>query len=184
MELTALITQSAQGNVNASDELYQMLYADLKSAAHRIRFRWNNVQTLNTTALVHESYLKVLNSEQITPQSRLHFYHLCGRAMRYILQDYVERKNAQKRGGDYQHVELDDDRDHIRDSAENPMLNDLMEAVKKLEQEDSLLYQIVECRFFSDLSIQDTAGLLGISPATVKRKWIFARAYLTRNSKK
>ncbi len=179
-----LIIKASEGEQDSIQTLFEQVYNELKSMAHRIKFNWRNAHTLNTTALVHESYLKILSNKELTPLNKLHFYRLCGRAMRYVLHDYLEKRQAQKRKGDFTEIG-----DHIqipvveaRNNLEN--LEGVLIGLKKLEAEDTVMSQVVECRFFSDMTIEETATVIGVSPATVKRKWNFARAYLSRSIKK
>ncbi len=184
VEIIDLIQETSGGNKEANDRLYGLLYDDLKKLAHRIRFSWRLAETMNTTALVHEAYLKILSNKSLTPLNRLHFFRLCGRAMRYRLQDYLEKKNANKRGAGEVRVELDHpDALMISNESEEELFS-LLSVLQKLESEDELISQVVECRFFSDLTIEETAKVLAISPATVKRKWTFARSYLSNSIRK
>jgi RNA polymerase sigma factor (TIGR02999 family) len=184
MNLISLIEESSFGNKEATDILFQTVYSDLKGLARKIRFNWRTAETLNTTALVHESYIKVLRSKELSVKSQLHFYHLCGQAMRYVLKDYLEKKNAVKRGSNQSLVSIDNAYDLGVDVQAEHDLHIIIEILEKLEKEDELISKIVECRFFSDLTIEETAQALSVSPATVKRKWTFAKAYLSDHIKK
>ena len=185
MEMLMLIEETAAGKKTAMDQLYRLIYEDLKRLAHKIRFNWRKSETLNTTALVHEAYLKVLSNNKLKPESKLHFYKLCGRAMRYVLHNNLEKKEAEKRGGSAEKIPIYEACTIFNSSetSQNDMVN-LLSSLERLEKEDKILTQIVECRFFSDLTIAETATVLRISPATVKRKWSFARAYLSNQLKK
>jgi len=184
VEIIDLIQETSEGNKASHDHLYDILYDDLKKLAKKIRFNWRLAETMNTTALVHEAYLKVLSNERLTPLNKLHFIRLCGKAMRYRLQDYLEKKNALKRGALEMRVDLDHP-DALMISVESEgELFSLLSELQKLEIEDELISQVVECRFFSDLTIDETAQVLSISPATVKRKWTFARSYLSNSIRK
>ena len=99
MEIVQLIERSSEGSRAATDQLFQLVYEDLKKLSRKLRFNWRNENTLNTTALVHEAYLKVCTNEELSTTNKLHFYRICGRAMKYILQDSLKLKNAAKRGG-------------------------------------------------------------------------------------
>ncbi|MEQ9403463.1 MAG: ECF-type sigma factor [Cyclobacteriaceae bacterium] len=184
IEVIGLIQETSAGNKVAHDQLYELLYEDLKNLARKIRFNWRNAETLNTTALVHEAYLKVLSNENLTPLNRLHFFRLCGKAMRFRLQTYLEKKNAIKRGSEEKRVDLDHpDVLMISEESEEELFS-LLSVLDKLEAEDELISKVVECRFFSDLTIDETAQVLSVSPATVKRKWTFARSYLSNSIRK
>lgn len=182
-EIIDLIIKTSEGEEESIQTLFDILYDDLKGLAHRIKFDWRLAETLNTTALVHESYLKLLSSKRLTAHNKLHFYRLSGRAMRFVLHNYLEKRKAQKRQGDF--TELGE---HIQIpvlEAQNNLenLEVVLMGLKKLEAEDQVMSQVVECRFFSDMTIDETAAVIGISPATVKRKWSFARAYLSKSIK-
>ena len=184
VEIIDLIQETSEGNKASHDHLYDILYDDLKKLAKKIRFNWRLAETMNTTALVHEAYLKVLSNERLTPLNKLHFIRLCGRAMRFRLHDYLEKKNALKRGALEMRVDLDHpDALMISDESEGELFS-LLSELQKLETEDELISKVVECRFFSDLTIDETAQVLSISPATVKRKWTFARSYLSNSIRK
>ncbi|QCK15621.1 ECF-type sigma factor [Mangrovivirga cuniculi] len=183
MDLTLLIQKSGADNKDATDKLFDLVYNDLKNLARKVRFSWRNENTINTTALVHEAYLKVLNSNEIEHKNKLHFYRICGRAMRYILQDYSKKKNAGKRGGQASKVDVEiHNQMQISDEAiEN--LEEIFISLRQLEQNNKATYDVVECRFFSNMTVNETAELLSISPATVKRKWSFAKAFITQSLK-
>ena len=184
MDLAVLIKQSSEDNKEATDKLFDLVYTDLKNLARKIRFNWRNENTINTTALVHEAYLKVLNSSEINHTNKLHFYRVCGRAMRYILQDYTKRKNADKRGGNAIQVDISESNEiHISEEAVES-LEEIFISLKLLEQKDQTTHDVIECRFFSNMTVDETAELLSISPATVKRKWSFAKAFITQSLNK
>ncbi len=183
-DVIGLIQETSAGNKTAQDQLFEVLYQDLRGLARKVRFNWRTAETMNTTALVHEAYLKVLSNDQLTPQNRLHFFRLCGRAMRYMLQDYLEKKNAEKRGASVKQVNIEHPEALEISEETQEDLSSVLTVLKKLESEDQLISQIVECRFFSDLTIDETAQVLAISPATVKRKWTFARSYLSNSLKR
>jgi RNA polymerase sigma factor (TIGR02999 family) len=133
---------------------------------------------------VHEAYLKLLGQRRLAARSRAHFFALAAKAMRHILSNYAEARRRQKRGGDRERVSLAtlDDLPVRLDFADEhaETLAVLDQALGRLEQTNSRLSQLVECRFFGGMSIADTATVLGVSPATVKRDWVLARAWLFR----
>lgn len=182
-DITSLLNQLGSDNQKVSDELYSILYKELKITAKSVRNKWNGNDTLNTTALVHETFLKIV-PEDTEWQNRCHFFFIAGKAMRQILCNYAEKKNAKKRKAP---KELQD----IEDYKEIIPLNDrtiieilcLENLLKRLESEDALYGQVIECRFYGDMTIKETAAILKISEATVKRKWNFARAYLFKEIK-
>ncbi|MEM6526152.1 MAG: ECF-type sigma factor [Bacteroidota bacterium] len=183
-DVVELILKTSEGKEESMQALYNMLYDDLKKMAHRIKIDWRQAHTLNATALVHESYLKILSNERLTPLNKLHFYRLCGRAMRYVLQDYLEKKKADKRNAELTEINDYDQFVNFESDVNVDNLETVLHGLKQLENEDQVLSQVVECRFFSDMTIGETAEVMGISQATVKRKWSFARAYLSKSIKK
>lgn len=140
--------------------------------------------TMNTTAIVHEAYLKLADQKGAKFENRAHFFAVAAKAMRHVFLDYAKRKSRQKRGGDVVHVDIDDvpvitsaiEMDH--DEADRVLALD--KALDALAKENSRLAQVVECRFFGGMTVEDTANALGTSPATVKRDWNTARALLFR----
>ena len=181
--VTRLLSELERGNDAALDALYPIIYDELRAIARSHRRRWDGDTTLGTTALVHEAFLKLSRADEVHATSRLHFLRVASRAMRQILSNYARDRRAIKRGNEAAHVPLDIvDAEH-RGFAEHEHLENienLEEALKKLEAFDKRLSDVVECRFFGGLSIEDTAAALQISPATVKRDWALARAWLFR----
>lgn len=182
--VTRLLDQLQRGQREALDQLYPLVYEELKALAHYHRRRWHGDDTLETTALLHEAYLKLLGQRQLAARSRAHFFAVAAKAMRHILSNYAEARRRKKRGGDRERVSLETmdampvRLDFTDEQAET--LASLDEALGRLEQTNSRLSQLVECRFFGGMSIADTATALGVSPATVKRDWLLARAWLYR----
>lgn len=180
--VTRLLSELEGGNDGALDELFPIVYDELRAIARRHRRGWDGDTTIGTTALVHEAYLKLTGVEQVRATSRLHFLRVASRAMRQILSNYARDRRAMKRGGDVAHIPLD----LVSDEAGAPAAPDiesiatLEEALRKLEQADPRLSDVVECRFYGGMSVEDTAAALGISAATVKRDWALARAWLYR----
>lgn len=182
--VTELLAELPSGNVAAVDELFALLYEELRAMAHRQRRRWRGDDTLQTTALVHEAYLKLVDQDRVAAESRAHFLAVASRAMRHILCNYARDRRAQKRGGAAVHVALDPSggeaarADPSSDSSE--VLVALDEALRRLEQVDARQSKVVECRFFGGLTIEETAAALGVSARTVKRDWAMAQAWLHR----
>jgi len=182
--VTRLLGELQGGNHAALDELFPLVYDELKRVAHRHRKGWYGDETVGTTVLVHEAYLKLVGQQQVTARSRAHFMAVAAKAMRQILSDYAKARRRLKRGGDLRKVPLDAlDRepgalDIGAEQAET--LTALDAALTALEKENGRLGQVVEWRFFGGMSIADTAEVLGTSPATVKRDWTLARAWLYR----
>jgi RNA polymerase sigma factor (TIGR02999 family) len=182
--VTRLLAELRAGNQGALDELLPLLYGELQALAHLQRRRWRGDYTLDTTALVHEAYLKLLGQKRLDADSRAHFLALTARAMRHILCNYARDRRRQKRGGGADRLALDDLDvlpGTVSFSAEQAeRLGALDDALRRLEDVDKRQSEIVECRFFGAMSIEDTAAALGTSPATVKRLWALARAWLYR----
>lgn len=174
-EITGLLAALRDGDRGALDRLFPLVYAELHDRAHRQLARRRPGETLSTTALVHEAYLKLTDSARQTYQDRSHFFAVASRAMRQILVDYARRMTAAKRGGG-QAVSLDPDQLGSPDRAEELLALD--EALARLEVLDERLARNVEMRFFGGLSVEETAEALGVSPRTVKRDWRKARAFL------
>jgi len=182
-DITTLLNQLDSANSRVSEEVYSILYKELKITAKSVRSRWNGNDTLNTTALVHETFLKIV-PEDTEWENRCHFFFIAGKAMRQILCNYAEKKNAQKRKASQEAHDIENYKDIIplndRTIIEILCLETLL---KRLESEDALYGQVIECRFYGDMTIKETAQILNISEATVKRKWNFARAYLFKEIK-
>lgn len=184
-----LLHELKAGNREAFSELLPLVYGELHQIAGRQRQQWDGEDTLNTTALVHEAYLRLV--DQTAPQwhSYPHFLAVASTAIRQILLDYAKRKRAAKRGGDFERVPLFDIEAALYgsgtvDDARSAALIALDDSLRRLEQRDRRQSRIVECRFFGGMTIQDTATALGIAPATVGRGWLMARAWLYRDLKK
>jgi RNA polymerase sigma factor (TIGR02999 family) len=167
-----------RGTRAAVDQLFPLLYQELKTIARRQRRGERANHTLNTTDLVHEAYVKLLGLDRINWQGRAHFLAVAAQAMRRVLVDYAVATKAQKRGGQRQRVSLDDAM--LREERPVEQLIAIDVQLRRLETLNPRLAQVVECRFFSGMSIEETAHALNSSPATVKRDWILARAWLHR----
>lgn len=175
--VTALLLAARDGDAAAFDALYEQVYEELRRLAHVVR-GGRASETLSTTALVHEAYLHLIPSKDLNWQDRTHFFRVAARAMRQVLVQAARRRVAEKRGGHAVQVTFDE-RLH-----EAPIrLDDIIaldEALTRLEALDARQAQIVECRFFAGLSVEETAQMLAIGTATVKRDWRAARAFLTQ----
>jgi RNA polymerase sigma factor (TIGR02999 family) len=176
--ITALLLRSSQGDRGALDALFRALYAELHHMAQSQRHRWEGNYTLNTTALVHEAYLKLVDQERATWNDRSHFLAVAARAMRHILINYAERAKAAKRGGGDEHVSVENVSPLSEETADEVLA--LHDALGRLEVAHERQARVVEARFFGGFTIEDTAELLGVSPATVKRDWLLAGAWLHR----
>ena len=162
----------------AVDELFEITYLELKELAHRHRRRWRGNATLGTTVLVHEAYQKLAGSGDLQTWERAHFLAVAAQAMRQILVNYAERQAAQKRGGGAELVSLEAANPVAPEVAQEVLA--LHEALEVLSQVEPRRAQVVECRFFAGMTIDETAEALGVSPATVKRDWALATAWLRR----
>ena len=161
------------------DDLLPLVYGELKRIAARQLRRERPDHTLSATALVHEAWLELSNLDRIRWQNRHHYLALAAQAMRRVLIDHAVARRAQKRGGG-QHVDtLDGDPMLLVESRAEELL-DLDHALERLAVVDERQVRIVECRFFGGMSIEETAEALQLSPATVKREWTLARAWLNR----
>lgn len=182
--VTRLVEKLRDGDRSVRDELFDLLYEELKEIAGRQRRRWRGNYTLNTTALLHEAYVRLVDRSSLDVESRAHFRALSARAMRHILCDYARDRAAKKRGGGLERLtleELDDPRVQVPSTGrESELLVALDEALRRLETIDPRQSAVVECRFFGGLTIEETATALEISPRTVKRDWAVAQAWLHR----
>jgi RNA polymerase sigma factor (TIGR02999 family) len=172
-EVTRLLEAAVAGDSEALDRLVPLVYEDLRRVAHRQLDREGGGHTLQTTALIHEAYLKLAAGGSVSATSRTHFLALAARAMRQVLVDYARRRKAAKRGGGVISVTLGDEAQRADTSAE-----DLLALNEALEQLDPRQRQVIECRFFGGMEEKDTAAFLGVSERTVRRDWVKARAWL------
>jgi RNA polymerase sigma factor (TIGR02999 family) len=177
-DISALVREIGRGGRAAVDRLFPILYQELKGIARRQRRRERPEHTLCTTDLVHEAYVNLLGFDRITWQNRAHFLAVAAQAIRRILVDYAVEAKALKRGGRRQRVPLDD----AMLTVDRPVDQLIAIGVQlaRLEELNPRLARVVECRFFSGMSIEETAHALNASPATVKRDWTVARAWLHR----
>lgn len=176
-EVTRLLVRYGGGDRAALDQLLPLVYADLKHVA-RGRLAYEHARPLDTTGLVHEAYMRLVDAGTMTIESRAHFLSIAARAMRRILIDEARRRRAAKRAGDRHPVTLDTDRHRFPGPDER--LLELEEALQSLVALDQRQASVVELRVFGGLSVEETATALEISPATVKRDWAGARAWLNR----
>lgn len=184
-DVTELLRQIGEGRTEAYNELFPHIYAELRRRAHAHRQRWHGNETLNTTALVHEAYLKLVDQKHQDWENRVHFVCVAAQAMRHILIDYARGQQALKRGGDQpdlsvEELEISLEGDVNLSGEQADILVLLDEALNRLERFSERQSRVVECRFFGDLTIAETAEALDISPATVKRDWALAQAWLYR----
>lgn len=181
-----LLSRIKEGDAEAFNALYNKVYTELKMLATKQRAQWNGDFTLNTTALVHEAYEKIVKSPNKSWENEKHFYRVAAKAMRQILYTYAESKRAHKRGGDVKRVLLEDatpgtDITFSSDRAHEVI--SMEEAMIKLEEISPREAQIVEYRFYLGLTVEETANILGVGSATVKRGWAMAKAWLYKELK-
>ncbi len=179
-DVTRILSAIEQGDPHASEQLLPLVYEELRKLAAQKMAQEAPGQTLQATALVHEAYLRVVGEENAQRwDSRRHFFAAAAEAMRRILIDQARRRHSDKRGGDRQRVPLDGVSPIAAPAGES--MEDLLaldEALKQLEAEDPVKAQLVKLRYFTGTSLEDTAQLLDISPATAKRYWVYARSWL------
>jgi RNA polymerase sigma factor (TIGR02999 family) len=180
-----LLEEVGAGDRGAFDALVPLVYDELRVLARRQRRRWRGDETLDTTALIHEAYLRRVDQSRAQWASRPHFLAVASRAMRQVLLDYAKRRHAAKRGGEQRRVALDEVEEALLaggdlGEAHSEALLAVEEALGRLERHDPMHARVVECRFHGGLTIEDTAEALGVSPATVKRRWALAQAWLYR----
>ena len=178
---TALLLAIGEGNREALNELVPLVYDELRAIARR-RLRHERADhTLDTVALVHEAYLKLFQLDRIQWKSRAHFLAIAARAMRHILVNHALRRKRAKRGGGAVHVPLDLAGDLPVIEADRIVALD--QALEHLAAVNARHAQVVECRFFGGMTIEETAAALDISPATIKRDWNLLRLWLGRELK-
>ena len=171
--MTQLLQSLPDADVDGT--VFREVYDELHRVAQRHRARWNGNDTLNTTAIVHEAYIKMAGTGS-DYASRAHFLAVAATAMRHVLISYAERQAAQKRGGGRHDIPLDEARLVPEERAEEVVA--LGEALRQFEAVDPRAARVVECRFFAGLNIQETAAALDISERTVTRDWVAAQAWL------
>lgn len=176
VDITKYLEKARKGDSEAFNRVYSLVYDELRSIAHRQLFNQRRGESLNTTALVHETYERLIGNSQIEWQDRNHFFALTSKAMRYVLVDYARSRTAKKRGGKFDHLSLDTIQLAVdKRSAE---LESLDEALQLLSKYDKRLEKIVELKFFGGLNYQEIAGILNISQRTVRRDWQSARTWI------
>ena len=177
-DVTSLLVRWRNGDANAFDELAPIVYDELRKLARSHLRRERPGHTLQSTALVHEAYLRMIDQQNVSWQNRSHFYGIAAQMIRRILVDYARAKKTKKRGEAAPKIAFEEAAG--AHGAEDLDLVALDDALKALAEIDPRQSRIVELRYFAGLSIEDTAEVLGISPATVKRDWTVARAWLRR----
>ncbi|HEY0460827.1 MAG TPA: sigma-70 family RNA polymerase sigma factor [Pyrinomonadaceae bacterium] len=180
-EITVFLKAWSGGNREAADRLMQLVYKELRKLAAKYLQKQHSDHTLQPTALVHEAYMKLIDASQVDWQDRAHFFAVAAQTMRHILVDHARAATADKRGGGVQKIALDE---AVSFSEKQDIdLIALDEALQQLAEQDATQSRIIELRFFGGLTVEETAAVLKISPATVKREWAMARAWLYRQIK-
>jgi RNA polymerase sigma factor (TIGR02999 family) len=178
-EVTQLLHDWSAGKQEARDELLGLVYEPLRAIAGRHLNREREGHTLQPTALVHELYLKLVDQRRVAWNDRAHFFAVAAQVMRRILVDHARRRKSDKRGGDVIAVTIGAAAD-LASITENFDVVALDVALEQLEKIFPQQARIVELRFYAGLTIDETAAVLGISPATISREWTMARAWLRR----
>ena len=173
--LVDLLAAVERGEVDAFDRLVAAVYPELKKLAHFQLANERSGHTLNTTAIVHEAYVRLSVSEGSWTDRR-HFLRASSKVMRHLLVDHARKRNSNKRGGGAKVLTLEEDR--LINADDSLAVLALEDAIKEIREIDPRLEEIVECRFFTGLSVSETAEALGTSTRTVERGWQRARAYL------
>ena len=177
-EVTQLLKAWSDGNERARDELMSIVYPELRRLAHHYMKGESPGHTLQTSALVNEAFLKLVDQRNVQWQNRAHFFGISARVMRRILVDYARQRRYAKRGGGIQTLSFDETLVVSEERcAEVIGLHDALETLMKFDPRKS---QIVELRFFGGLSIEETAEVLSVSPGTIMRDWTLAKAWLRR----
>jgi RNA polymerase sigma factor (TIGR02999 family) len=175
-DITDILREVEGGNRAAVDKLFALVYEELRRIARRQLAAAGRQPTLNTTAVVHEAYLKLSQGAPWSLKDRFHFFATTARAMRMVIIDHARRRTRQKRGGGRTDLPLSEDRIALKEQSDQLVALD--EALGRLEKDDPDLARIVEWRFFGGLSVEEIARTLEVSERTVKRHWRTARAFL------
>jgi RNA polymerase sigma-70 factor (ECF subfamily) len=177
-DVVALLGELDFGNDKAAADLVVLLYSELRSLASHYLHRERGDHTLQTTALVHEAYLRLANQKEVRWKNREQFMGVAAQLMRRILVDYSRGRDAQKRGKGFARVFLEEAEGVSKGKASDVIALD--EALTRLAEFDPQQARLVEMRFFGGLSVEEAAGVLGVSRTTVKRNWNLSKAWLTR----
>jgi RNA polymerase sigma factor (TIGR02999 family) len=177
-DITKVLLRAQAGEAQASENLFAILYGELKRIASQQMRNESVSHTLQPTALVHEAYVRMLGGESCTWENRSHFFGAAAEAMRRILIESARSKGRKKRGGNAKRVEFQD-----AEQSNSPLADevlDINDAVIALEVEDKELAELVKLRFFAGLMMDQIAEIQGVSKSTVERRWTFAKAWLNR----
>jgi RNA polymerase sigma factor (TIGR02999 family) len=178
IQITELLVSWSKGEASALEDLMPVVYDELRKIARRLMRGQGSDHTYQTTDLIHEAYLKLVDNSEKQWQNRAHFFGVASRAMRHILVDHARAKQTKKRGGSARQVTLEETAVFSSDvSGEIIALNAALEDLAKLDQRKA---QVVEMKYFGGLTTEEIAEVIGVSPETVKRDWRFARTWLRR----
>ncbi len=177
-DITGLLLAWRAGDADAFDRLFPLVYDQLRGIAHRQLGRERTGHTLDSTGLVHEAYLKLVDQTRVQWTDRVHFFAVAAQVMRRVLVDYARRLRAEKRGGAPKRVSLTDAVLVAEQRADTLVALD--EALTELTGVDARLSRVVECRFFGGLTEEETAEALGVTARTVRRDWTKAKGWLHR----
>lgn len=177
-EITQLLLDWRGGSERAFEELLPLVYGELRRIARNYMRRQNPGHTLQTTALVNEAYMRLVDSNRVNWQDRNHFFAVSAQLMRRILVDFARKKNSQKRGGDHLIVTLDERVENLAETGTDLVALD--EALSRLAEFSPRQSRVIELRFFAGLNEEQIAEVLDISARTVRRDWQIARAWLFR----
>jgi RNA polymerase sigma factor (TIGR02999 family) len=183
-DVTRILAAIEHGDVRAVDELFPLVYQELRQLAAVRLSKESPGQTLQATALVHEAYLRLVGTEEQNWGSRGHFFAAAAEAMRRILIDNARRKKSLKRGGGHQRIDLDE---AVTAADDKMSLDDLIaldEALEKLSEKDKVSADLIKLRFFAGLTMEQAANILGIPRRTADRNWAYARAWLYKEINK
>lgn len=176
--VTEILIKASDGSEDAYNRLFSVVYDQLKNIAEQQMNYENPGHTFSRTDLVHEVFIKMVDKNRIDWKNRTHFYGVAAICMKQLLVDYARKKLAQKRGGDYSRQTYIDEL--IPAASEAKKIITLDSSLKKLEEFDQRMAQVVDYRFFGGLTIKETAELLNVSANTVKRDWAKARGFLLK----
>lgn len=177
--ITEMLKEWGDGNQKVLDELMPFVYEELRRQASRYLRKERREHTLQTTALIHEAYLKLIDQKNVEWQNRAHFFAIAAQAMRRILVDYARERHREKRGGAAEDLPIENAA-FVVSNEKGMDLVALDEALTRLAKFDERHARVVELRYFSGLSIDETAEVLGVSNVTVRRDWNMAKAWLYR----
>ena len=181
-DVTRLLQAWTRGDESALEKLIPLVYRELHLRARRAMAREREAQSMQTTALIHEAYLRLVGVGPLAWESRGHFFAIAARLMRRILVDRARARRSQKRGGALRSVSFDEELVVVGPRA--PDMVSLDHALTALAAEDERKAKVVEMRFFGGLSVEETAAVLGVSPQTVLRDWRLSKAWLLREMKR